>query len=70
MLNKHDGFAVARIPAIASPEKPVALVGSENVTPAPPPTAAARIVARVKAVLAERGDSRLAQLVAGSGPRS
>jgi O-antigen/teichoic acid export membrane protein len=44
--------------------KPVALVGSENVAPAPPLTAAG-IVARIKAILAERSDSRLAQLVAG-----
>ncbi len=43
----------------------MALVGSEKITSAPPPTAAARLVARVKAMLAERGDSRIAQLVAG-----
>jgi O-antigen/teichoic acid export membrane protein len=42
----------------------VALVGSENVAPAPPLTAAG-IIARIKAILAERSDSRLAQLVAG-----
>jgi O-antigen/teichoic acid export membrane protein len=41
----------------------VALVDSENAAPAPP--AAAGIVARIKAFLADRGDSRLAQLVAG-----
>src|SRR6202140_5552124 len=40
--------------------EPVALVGSENATP---PLAGA--IARVKAILAERSDSRLAQLVAG-----
>jgi O-antigen/teichoic acid export membrane protein len=42
----------------------VALVGSENVTPAPPQTAAG-IIARIKAILTERSDSRLAQLIAG-----
>ena len=42
----------------------MALVGSENVAPAPPQMAAG-IIARVKAILAERSDSRLAQLVAG-----
>src|SRR5476649_1904008 len=44
--------------------KPVALVGSENVAPAPPLTAAG-LIARIKAMLAERSDSRLAQLIAG-----
>jgi len=44
--------------------KPVALVGSENATPATP-TIGARILARLKPLLAEGGDSRLAQLVAG-----
>ena len=43
----------------------MALFGSENVTPAPPPPTAAGVMARVKAILAERTDSRLAQLVAG-----
>jgi O-antigen/teichoic acid export membrane protein len=42
----------------------VALVDTENAAPAPP-SAAAGIVARIKAILAERSDSRLAQLVAG-----
>jgi len=42
----------------------VALVGSENVAPAPPLTAAG-LIARIKAMLAERSDSRLAQLIAG-----
>jgi O-antigen/teichoic acid export membrane protein len=42
----------------------VALVGSENVAPAPPLTAAG-FIARIKAMLAERSDSRLAQLIAG-----
>src|SRR5450759_4422695 len=45
--------------------KPVALVGSENVAPAPPLTVAG-IIARIKAILTERSDSRLAQLVAGN----
>ncbi len=40
------------------------LAESENVT-AVPPSAAARIVARLKSILADTGDSRLAQLVAG-----
>src|ERR1700686_3142549 len=40
--------------------EPVALVGSENATP---PLAGA--IARIKAILAERSDSRLAQLIAG-----
>src|SRR5664280_1326021 len=44
--------------------EPVALVGSENVAPAPPLTAAG-LIARVKIMLAERSHSRLAQLVAG-----
>src|SRR5450631_327887 len=44
--------------------KSVALVGSENVAPAPPLTAAG-LIARIKAMLAERSDSRLAQLIAG-----
>src|SRR5476651_2137732 len=44
--------------------KPVALVGSENVAPAPPLTAAG-LIARIEAMLAERSDSRLAQLIAG-----
>jgi O-antigen/teichoic acid export membrane protein len=42
----------------------VALVDSENVAPAPPLTAAG-LIARIKAMLAERSDSRLAQLIAG-----
>ena len=40
------------------------LAGSENVVPAPP-SAAAALLARVKAILTDRSDSRLAQLVAG-----
>src|SRR5208283_3749271 len=44
--------------------EPVALVGSENVAPAPP-SATARLVARLKAMLADRSDNRLAQLFAG-----
>ncbi len=43
--------------------EPAALVGSENVSPTPSPLAGA--IARVKAILAERSDSRLAQLIAG-----
>ena len=42
----------------------MALVDSENVAPAPPQTAAG-IVARIKAILVDRSDSRLAQLIAG-----
>src|SRR5689334_3051459 len=43
---------------------PVTLADSEHVTAAPP-SAAARVVARLKSTLAERSDNRLAQLVAG-----
>jgi O-antigen/teichoic acid export membrane protein len=58
------------LPSRASPPSPtwkvsVALLGSEKVAPAPPTTTAARVMARVKAILAERSDNRLAQLVAG-----
>ncbi len=42
----------------------MALVDSEKVAPAPPQTAAG-LIARIKAMLAERSDSRLAQFVAG-----
>ncbi len=42
----------------------MALVDSENAAPAPP-SAAAGLIARVKAILADRSDSRLAQLFAG-----
>ncbi len=57
------------LPSLATgpqpPERePVALVDSENVAPAPP-SAAASPIARLKAFLAERSDSRLAQLIAG-----
>jgi O-antigen/teichoic acid export membrane protein len=55
--------SLAKRPAPARRE-PVALVDSENVAPAPSP-AAAGLLARVKAILADRSDSRLAQLVAG-----
>jgi O-antigen/teichoic acid export membrane protein len=54
------------LPSRASPperREPVALIGSETVSRAP--SAAARLIARVKAMLAERSDSRIAQLVAG-----
>jgi O-antigen/teichoic acid export membrane protein len=44
--------------------EPVALAESEKVAVAPP-SAAARLIARIKAILAERSDSRLAQLFAG-----
>jgi O-antigen/teichoic acid export membrane protein len=44
--------------------EPVALVDSENVAPAPP-SMAAEVIARIKAILNERSDSRLAQLMAG-----
>jgi O-antigen/teichoic acid export membrane protein len=44
--------------------EPVTLAESENVAVAPP-SAAARLIARIKAILAERSDSRLAQLFAG-----
>ena len=41
----------------------MALVDTDNVSPAPP--AAAGIAARIKTILADRSDSRLAQIVAG-----
>jgi O-antigen/teichoic acid export membrane protein len=44
--------------------EPVTLADSEHVTPAPP-SAAARLIARLKALLAERSDNRIAQVVAG-----
>src|SRR5215467_1545814 len=43
---------------------PVTLADPEHVTAAPP-SAAARVFARLKSMLPERSDSRLAQLVAG-----
>jgi len=48
----------------AAPGESTALADSENVTPAPP-SLAARVAARLKSILAEKSDSRLAQLVAG-----
>jgi O-antigen/teichoic acid export membrane protein len=54
------------LPSLASRQPPadaVALAGTEPVAPAPSP--AARAIARVKAILTEKSDSRLAQLVAG-----
>jgi O-antigen/teichoic acid export membrane protein len=54
---------IANRPSLARRE-PVALAESENVAVAPPP-AAARLIARIKAILGERSDSRLAQLFAG-----
>src|SRR5512135_1683926 len=44
--------------------EPVALIGSENVAPAPASPVAA-LFARVKSILADRSDNRIAQLVAG-----
>jgi O-antigen/teichoic acid export membrane protein len=55
--------SLAKRPAPVRRE-PVALVDSENAAPAPP-SAAAGLIARVKAILADRSDSRLAQLFAG-----
>src|ERR1700690_1675389 len=54
-------------PAIRPPparREPVTLIGSEPATPAPPLSFRGAI-ARVRAILSERSDSRLAQLVAG-----
>ena len=56
------------LPSLANraqpPERePVALVDSENAASAPP--AAAGLLARVKAILADKSDNRLAQLFAG-----
>ena len=56
------------LPSFASrPEQaesePVALTGTEYFAPAPSPLAG--LIARVKAILSERSDSRIAQLVAG-----
>ncbi len=54
------------LPSFASRQPPaeaVALAGTEPVAPAPSP--AARLIARVKAILTEKSDSRLAQLIAG-----
>jgi O-antigen/teichoic acid export membrane protein len=45
--------------------EPVALIGSENIAPAPPASSLACAFARLKAWRADGGDSRLAQLVAG-----
>jgi O-antigen/teichoic acid export membrane protein len=57
------------LPSLASRPQPtrsesLALVGSEHVTPAPR-SRAARVLARLKALVADRTDSRLAQIVAG-----
>ena len=43
----------------------MALIGSENIAPAPPASSLAGAIARLKAWRADGGDSRLAQLVAG-----
>ncbi len=56
------------LPTLASrppPERrePVAPIGSENIASARPSLAG--VIARIKSILAERSDSRLAQLVAG-----
>ena len=48
----------------AAPGESTALADSENVSPAPL-SLAARAAARLKSILAEKSDSRLAQLVAG-----
>jgi O-antigen/teichoic acid export membrane protein len=58
------------LPSRATPPpqrmEPVALIGSENVASAPAPASSvAGIIARVKAILADRSDSRIAQFVAG-----
>ena len=45
-------------------EEPVSLVGSDNLADAPA-SPAAKLIARVKAILADKSESRLAQLVAG-----
>ena len=45
-------------------EEPVALVGSDDLTDAPA-SPAAKLIARVKAIVADNSESRLAQLVAG-----
>jgi O-antigen/teichoic acid export membrane protein len=42
---------------------PVALTGTDNIAPSPSPLAG--LIARIKAILSERSDSRIAQLVAG-----
>jgi len=51
-------------PPEAAPGETTALADSENVTLAPP-SLAARVSVRLKSILAEKSDSRLAQLVAG-----
>ncbi len=58
------------LPSFASrPEQaekePVALTGTETIAPAPAASAVAGLIARVKAILSERSDSRIAQLMAG-----
>jgi len=45
--------------------EPLALTGTGNIAPSPSPFSAAGLIARVKAILADRSDSRVAQLVAG-----
>src|SRR5882757_8607077 len=49
------------LPSLASPPPARNETGSENAAASP----LARLVARIKAILAEKSDSRLAQLVAG-----
>src|SRR6478752_2503690 len=46
------------------PAEPVAVTGSDDAA-APPPLSLSGAFARVKAILSERSDSRLAQLIAG-----
>lgn len=45
--------------------EPLALTGTGNIAPSPSPFSAAGLIARAKAILADRSDSRVAQLVAG-----
>ncbi len=55
-------------PSLASrlpPAKPAASTGPDNAAASPPPLSFFGTFARVKAILADRSDSRLAQLVAG-----
>src|SRR6185437_9540201 len=58
------------LPSFATPpqppeREPMALIDSENAAAARPPPSVAGIIARTKAILADRSDSRLAQLAAG-----
>ncbi len=53
------------LPSLASPPPARNEPGSKNATASPQGRSFARMVARIKAILAEKSDSRLAQLVAG-----